>query len=219
MASHLVFDIFRSEKIYLNNLSYLLSGHYCFLCWWHWRYTPAYSFPTADWNRMKNTCETTGCKYFNFKSSFSSIEWNTSFVYRNLDIWLIRILVQNGLAFYATWVTIASDLNFVMYIVYRLGANSENAATAALVLLFLIVLVYFVLENFVWQKYLEFTISPYIVLVVAFIGILFKNWQADNPTRNNIFSLTIAIIIAIFFVMKLVLILMRKFNQGLFCFT
>jgi hypothetical protein len=130
--------------------------------------------------------------------------------YRNVDIWLIRVLIQNGLAFYATWVAIASHINFVTYITYRLNANMENAASATLVLLFLIILAYFFLENFFWHKYLRFTISPYIVLVVALVGILFNNWNTENPTRNNILSLILLGIVALFFVLKIVFLVIRK---------
>jgi len=38
-------------------------------------------------------------------------------------LWLYRILVNNGLAYYATWVTLASLLNFAIALTYSSGGN------------------------------------------------------------------------------------------------
>lgn len=38
-------------------------------------------------------------------------------------IWLYRVLVNNGLAFYATWVTIATMLNFAIALTYDSGGK------------------------------------------------------------------------------------------------
>jgi hypothetical protein len=38
-------------------------------------------------------------------------------------LWLYRILVNNGLAYYATWVTLASLLNFSIALTYSSGGN------------------------------------------------------------------------------------------------
>ncbi len=133
---------------------------------------------------------------------------------RKTDIWLIRLFVQNGIAFYATWVTIASHLNFVSFITYRLNANLQDASTAALVLLACFVATYFILENFVLSKYLEFTFSPYAVLIFAFIGILVKNWTY-NPTRNNIICAFVMALIVLFFILKIVIVLaLRSYRRN-----
>ena len=36
-------------------------------------------------------------------------------------LWLYRALVNNGLAYYATWVTVATFLNFSIALTYRSG--------------------------------------------------------------------------------------------------
>jgi hypothetical protein len=71
------------------------------------------------------------------------------------------------MAFYATWLSIASNLNFAIYIIWRLGADFQNAGTAALILVLCAIIVYFILENFVWKKYLIYQFSPWIVIIVA----------------------------------------------------
>ena len=122
----------------------------------------------------------------------------------------MRIFVQNGLAFYATWVSIASNLNFDIYITWRLGANMTNAGTAALFLVLSAIIVYFILENFIWRHYLQYTFSPWIVIVVALIGSLSGNWVPSNPTRNNIISLIMLIIIAFLIIARIILFILYK---------
>jgi hypothetical protein len=53
---------------------------------------------------------------------------------RKVDIWLTRILVQNGISVYATWCTIATNLNLAMVIAYRSSfyASPQTAGTVAL---------------------------------------------------------------------------------------
>jgi hypothetical protein len=139
-----------------------------------------------------------------------------------VDIWLVRIFIQNGIAFYATWVSIASNLNFAIYIIWRLGAGVEDAGTAALFLILAAIINYFILENFVWRKYLQYTFSPWFVMVIGVIGSLNKNWNYDSPTRNNVISLVIIIIVTILFIIRIVLfwlyltILKERFQGNLF---
>ncbi|CAF4900952.1 unnamed protein product, partial [Rotaria sp. Silwood2] len=52
-----------------------------------------------------------------------------------LDIWLVRILVHNGLAVYGTWLYLATLLNLTIWIsqIYNKNAQSiTDASTAAL---------------------------------------------------------------------------------------
>ena len=43
-------------------------------------------------------------------------------------LWCYRILVNNGLAFYATWITVATNLNLAIAITYRWVADSERGS-------------------------------------------------------------------------------------------
>jgi hypothetical protein len=139
-----------------------------------------------------------------------------------VDIWLVRILIQNGIAFYATWLSIASNLSFATYIIWRLGASVEDAGTAALLLILAAIIVYFILENFVWRKYLQYTFSPWFVMIIGVVGSLNKNWNYNSPTRNNIISLVILIIVTFLFTIRIVLfwlyltILKERFQGHLF---
>jgi hypothetical protein len=128
----------------------------------------------------------------------------------NKEIWFVRFLIQNGLAFYATWVSIATVLNFVVYITWRLGAYNTNASTAGLCLVLAAALGYSIVENIVWPHYLLYTFSPWIVIIVAFVGIITKHWVNDNPSRNNILSLVILVVAGLLVLLKILAFVLYK---------
>lgn len=123
---------------------------------------------------------------------------------------LVRLFVHNGLAFYLTWLSIATLLNFATYIAYHLSAAKEDASTIALFFLLAIVVVYFVLENFVWQRFLLNVFTPYVVLIIALIGSLTRNYSTVNTTRNNIITLVILLIIVLFAFIKCIMYFLYK---------
>ena len=83
------------------------------------------------------------------------------------DVWLNRVFVQNGLAIFATWLSLASNLNFAIFLNQEAGFDKVTASTVALVVISLVVVVYFVLENFIWQRFI-FTIKFHVELIIYF---------------------------------------------------
>jgi hypothetical protein len=43
-------------------------------------------------------------------------------------LWCYRILVNNGLAFYATWITVATTLNLAIAITYNWVSDSDKGS-------------------------------------------------------------------------------------------
>lgn len=122
-----------------------------------------------------------------------------------VDIWLMRILIQNGLALFLTWVTIASNLNMATFLTYDLGVEYFIPTTIALLIVFALIVFYFVIENFVWQKYLLYVFTPWVVILVGLSGSLYKNWSSASPTRNNIITLIMLVCSSLLFVGKIVM--------------
>ena len=96
------------------------------------------------------------------------------------DVWLVRILVQNGLAIYATWVTIATLLNLCVVMAYVGTVSQHVASTVCLSILLLLIVVWFFLDNFLWDVYVRYTVTPYFVFVFALIGTLVAHWNVDG---------------------------------------
>ncbi|KPP59795.1 hypothetical protein Z043_122252 [Scleropages formosus] len=55
--------------------------------------------------------------------------------YHRLDLWLIRVLVQNGVALYATWTSSIVFLNLAVVLVHQVGVSPSDATTLCLALL------------------------------------------------------------------------------------
>ncbi|CAJ0951276.1 unnamed protein product [Ranitomeya imitator] len=106
---------------------------------------------------------------------------------RRVELWLIRIFAQNGIAVYATWTTIACLLNFAAALTYNGGIPNSTSTTVCLSILAFEVVLWFCLENFVLDKYVRYTLTVYPVVIVALSGALDKHFIEAAPTENNIY--------------------------------
>ena len=114
-------------------------------------------------------------------------------------------MLQNGIGFFLTWLSLASNLNLAIFLTYEAGVAVDISSTIALIVILAAVVVYFILENFIWQRFLLYLFTPWIVLILALSGSLNKNWVNTSPTRNNIITLIILIIVAIMSITKIVM--------------
>uniref|UniRef100_A0A3Q3IWF4 Uncharacterized protein n=1 Tax=Monopterus albus TaxID=43700 RepID=A0A3Q3IWF4_MONAL len=96
--------------------------------------------------------------------------------YHRKDLACLRIL--NGLALYATWTSIASLINFAV-VLHQWGVDRSTAATASLCI--------FILENWVLDRWVRYILTVYPVVIVALVGILFKQFNFYDPTPNSVF--------------------------------
>ncbi|KAK7092917.1 uncharacterized protein [Littorina saxatilis] len=128
---------------------------------------------------------------------------------RTVDIWLVRGFVHNGLGIYATWCCIATLLNLAMVIRYRSDPviSTEDACTVALAVLSAEIVVFAITDLFVLDRYTRYTLTPYIVVVVALIGSIDKNWE--DGARNSIFTAVLLGMGAAALVLKIVMLLYR----------
>lgn len=102
------------------------------------------------------------------------------------DIWLIRMLVQNGLAFYAAWTTIATVLNISIVLTYNFDVKQETASTVGLSIVLVEVILWFCLDNFIFDKFTRYLFSPYIIIVLALSASLVREF--DITKTNKIFT-------------------------------
>lgn len=125
---------------------------------------------------------------------------------------MVTILVHNGLAFFATWATIASCLNLATYLTYDLSIELIISTTCSLSILSIICILFSIFENFIWQKYLLYTFTPWLVLLTGLSGSLYKNYpkNGENLSRNNILTMGLVLICACLFVFKIVFFCLYK---------
>ncbi|XP_028290537.1 uncharacterized protein LOC114454343 [Gouania willdenowi] len=136
--------------------------------------------------------------------------------YHKVDLWLYRVLIQNGIAIYATWTTIASLLNLTIVLTSNEGMSQTDAATLSLSILAVMVVVWFILENSYFEKHVRFILSIYPVLIWSLTGVLTKNYNAAAPTRNDIFIAALLAVACVLCASRVVLVIWRQMIQPIF---
>ncbi|XP_064594371.1 uncharacterized protein LOC135461289 [Liolophura sinensis] len=133
---------------------------------------------------------------------------------RSIDIWLKQILVLNGVAFYNTWISIATCLNFATLLTYTGWSPVPQgaASTAALGLLMAVIFMWFIFKNFLFERHLRFTYSPFIVLHVGLAGSLDKNWDRNNG--NSLLTAMILAVVVVLFVISLTHTIIRQVREN-----
>ena len=126
-----------------------------------------------------------------------------------LNRWFTYVLVHNGLALFASWLCVAWLLN--MSIVAdknnKLGGaiTREDAGTVALSLLTAEIIVWFLLEQTVLEKYVRYIYTIYPVLIVFLVGVLVEHLKEGmEDSRNNIFALGVLVLVGVLQVARLV---------------
>lgn len=134
------------------------------------------------------------------------------------DLFCIIVLVQNGIATYATWTTIATLLNFTV-VLNMASVSATNAATASLCILLLEVIIWFSVENFLIEKHVRYILSVYPVIIYALSGSLSKHYDSTAPGRNAVFSVVLLVLACIVFVVRLTLVVWRHRTRPLFTYS
>ncbi|TSO05372.1 hypothetical protein Baya_9495 [Bagarius yarrelli] len=127
----------------------------------------------------------------------------------------IYVLVQNSIATYATWTSIATLLNLVVVLGIK-AMSPMNAATVALCLLLLEVIIWFAVENFVIEKHVRYILTVYPVIIFALSGSLNKHYNPADPGRNAVFSAVLLALACVLFVIRLLLVVWRHRTDPLF---
>ncbi|XP_067233552.1 uncharacterized protein si:ch211-161h7.5 [Chanodichthys erythropterus] len=139
--------------------------------------------------------------------------------YHKVDLWCIRILVQNGIATYTTWTTIATLINFTVVLRYDAGMTQSDAATVSLSILLGEAISWFILENFVFEKHLRYILTVYPVVIVALSGNMTKNFNSADPSRNGIYIAVLLGLACTLFAIKVLLVIWRHIKHPLYMNT
>lgn len=132
---------------------------------------------------------------------------------RAKDIWLVRVLVHNGLGIYATWTAIASLLNMAMVITYSSGSpvSMPTACTVALAVLSAEIAAFASADLLLLDRYSRYTLTPYAVVIVALVGSVDKNYVAG--ATNSVFLAVLLALASLLFVVKVALSVYRHLTR------
>ncbi|XP_072040769.1 uncharacterized protein [Amphiura filiformis] len=136
------------------------------------------------------------------------------------DLWANRILIQNGLALYAGWCSISTILNLIYTFVYggvmtSSGGNMDEnlASLIGISLIGLNIVLYFYLENFVWERYMRYTYTVWGAFLWAVIGIMTKDFSYDV---NTFIAFGLLGMTFILFIVKIILSIWRSHAKPLY---
>ena len=145
--------------------------------------------------------------YGTLARSYMSVNMET-FTVSKTDFILTQVLVNNGLALYTTWCTIASLLNLTMAIAYFHGVDQDIACTISLVILAVEIIVWFSLENTILDKYVRYTLTIYPVVIWALSASINKNW--DPAKRNSIISVILLSVACTLLAARIAIVVWRE---------
>ena len=123
-----------------------------------------------------------------------------------IDVLLTWILPINGMFMYATWTTIASLLNLSIAVQYFHDVSGADSGTISLSLLLAALVVYFILENTVFYRFLCYVQIVYPVVIWALSAILAAHWGVEGEERNSRFALGLLIITIILLIIRLIVV-------------
>ena len=135
-------------------------------------------------------------------------------VVSEFDVWCLQIFVQNGIMFYMAWVSIASCINFAIFLQQDLGISRSKAGSIALTILLAMLVVWFVVENFIINSYVKYTFTEYVVLLIGLFGIIKKQWTDGHG--NQTYVLAIFILSIIMFGCRLFVVLSTRMAENAF---
>ena len=134
--------------------------------------------------------------------------------WRKADLWATRILVHNGLAFYIAWLSVAWLLNVTIAAQYSGGMSSVDAATLGLSLLLVEIVIWFVLDVTVLDRFTRYIQSNYIVLIIALGAVISAHWFNENQDiRNRAFALALLILVIVLQISKILLTVLYAFAR------
>ena len=132
------------------------------------------------------------------------------------DIWSVCIFAENGIAFFASWLslTFLYDIGKVVVYVSENGIKRDIASIIVLVMICGEIGVWFVLDNFVMEKFSRYTVSPYVASIVYMIAIVDNNWRPAS--MSFIFALCLAGCACLLLIIKLFIMFWRHGTKRFF---
>ncbi|XP_041474461.1 uncharacterized protein LOC121423206 [Lytechinus variegatus] len=128
--------------------------------------------------------------------------------YGIFDLWANRILIQNGLAIYATYITEATRVQFAIILIYTFGIDEDTTTYICFAVLATQLITYFFLDCFVYDRYFRYILIVYPTVMWNLGGILVANIRDPNSPQAVIGS-TLFALVFVFFVIKTILVIVR----------
>ncbi|XP_041922947.1 uncharacterized protein LOC121687872 [Alosa sapidissima] len=133
--------------------------------------------------------------------------------HHSLDLWLLRILVQNGVAMYTTFTSVATLLTLTIVLQFDAKMSSSNSAIISLSFLLAAILIWFVVENILLENHFRFVLSVYPVVILVLAGIVSHE---SSPGPNDVVSAALLGVACILFLIRITLVVWRHCKHPLY---
>ena len=142
-----------------------------------------------------------------------NISWIFFYIYRK-DLLAIRILIQNGIMLYRTWLLVVASLNLASALVCDGNVSKPTAGTVGLAIIGGNIFLDFLLGISIWDKYLRYTFADLGVYIWALIGILVHNW--DSSEHTAVITMLLLFLCIMFLSIKILETVWRHKNRPLY---
>ena len=130
------------------------------------------------------------------------------------DVWALFLLVLNGLVIFATWATISALLSFGKVLQYFIGVDEVTTGAVVIWMMTAFILIYFVLENTILDRYARFFFVVYPVLIWVLSGVMSAHWGREDPDTSPVLTLLLLLLsIGLLLVRVIVLKVRRPFES------
>ena len=114
---------------------------------------------------------------------------------RASTLWFNRIFVQSPLMFHFAWNSVLAILVLVVVLCNNIGISSFQASAVGLATLAIGLLTWFLLQNFVIEKFVRFTGAEYIAVLIAITSLLPSDKISASIFQALLFLLTLAMVL------------------------
>jgi len=117
----------------------------------------------------------------------------------------VRLCTQNALAIHGTWLFFLTVLNLDMALVHVFHLDWEISGSIVHAFVLVYIVVWFFLDNFIFDKFLRYTFSPYLVFLLYLFGCVYHHHYCSTYIfAMTAFTLAIAVLLAVLKVVILV---------------
>ena len=133
------------------------------------------------------------------------------------EVWLMRGLVQNGLALYSAWFSVATLLNLTIVLGEESRLSMSTASTVSLTVFCVEIIGWFLVDVFSLDQVTRYVITPYFVYVVALSAIYDNNHDLDKNDKAllTIYVLNmVCLMLACFLFVSKIIITIRRHTKS-----
>ena len=113
-------------------------------------------------------------------------------------IWCNRIFIQSALIFDCAWNTVFVILSLAVVLCYDIGLTSFQASVVSLLIFAVILIAWFLIENFAVEKYVRFAVVEYIAISVGLTSLFSRERASESYFSSLLLSMMAIVLILLF---------------------